>query len=134
MSGRPVRRSSYAIAAVAILIIEIGIALFVRDRFVRPYVGDTLAVILVYLVLRSTTPLRVVPATVIALTIAFAVELGQLFGFLNLVGLGTNPVARVVFGTGFETRDLLAYAIGALCVLAIEWARMRAPAARARGE
>ena len=43
----------YAAAAVAVLLVEIGIALFVRDRVVRPYGGDVLAVIGVYLAARA---------------------------------------------------------------------------------
>ncbi len=40
-------RKGYALAAAILLAIEILIALFVRDRLVRPYLGDALAVALV---------------------------------------------------------------------------------------
>ena len=38
----------YFLVAVALFITEVLIALYVRDDFIRPYVGDFLVVILVY--------------------------------------------------------------------------------------
>ena len=36
-------RWSYALAAALLFAVEVAIALYVRDRFVRPYLGDVLA-------------------------------------------------------------------------------------------
>ncbi|MCW3846698.1 DUF2809 domain-containing protein [Sphingomonas sp. LB-2] len=104
----------------ALFAVEVLIALFVRDRFVRPYLGDVLAVILVYLGLRAVLRIEVMPALVVALAIAFAVEFGQLIGILDMLGLRSNAVARIVLGSGFEVKDLLAYLAGAAIVLAAE--------------
>ena len=43
----------YFLAAVGLLLLEIFIALFVHDRFIRPYAGDFLATIFVYCLLGS---------------------------------------------------------------------------------
>ena len=51
-------RWGYALAALVLFAVEVVIALFVRDAFVRPYLGDVLAVMLVYAVLRAVTPLE----------------------------------------------------------------------------
>ena len=40
--------SRYLIFAVILFITEVLIAFFVRDNFIRPYVGDYLVVILIY--------------------------------------------------------------------------------------
>jgi uncharacterized protein DUF2809 len=120
----PEIRLGYAVAALAVLAIEVVIALFVRDAFVRPFVGDTLAVVLVCLGLRAITPLGVLPAASIALATAFAVEIGQYFALVDQLGLGDSRVARIVLGTSFAPGDFLAYSIGALAVLAFE--RLRA--------
>ncbi|MBO9698522.1 MAG: DUF2809 domain-containing protein [Sphingopyxis sp.] len=116
-------RKGYALAAAALLAIEILIALLVDDSFVRPYFGDTLAVALVYCALRATLALRPFPAAALALAVAVVIEFGQYLHVLRLVGLEGNAFARTVLGTGFEPRDFLAYAAGALAVLAIEAAR-----------
>ena len=49
-------RPAYAFATLIIFLIEVLIALYVRDAFVRPFGGDILAVILVYTGLRAVTP------------------------------------------------------------------------------
>ncbi|WP_066794724.1 DUF2809 domain-containing protein [Sphingomonas soli] len=110
----------YALLALAVFLIEVMIALFARDRFVRPYLGDTLAVILVYAGLRATLRTGPVAAAAIAFLIACAIELGQYFQLLDLLGLAESKVARTVLGYGFELADFIAYAAGALIVLAAE--------------
>jgi hypothetical protein len=118
-----VLRRSYTVATLVVFTIEVIIALFVRDRFIRPYIGDVLAVGLVYLALRAVTPLRVAPALFSTLLIAFAIELGQLFDLLGALGLRHNQVARIVLGGSFDLHDFAAYATGAVCVLAVEIVR-----------
>jgi hypothetical protein len=113
-------RPPYAAAAITLLAVEIAIALFVHDTVVRPFVGDGLAVMLVYAALRAVTPLRVGAASAAALATAFAIEVGQLVGLLDLLGLRTNRLAAVVLGSGFDPVDFAAYIAGALCVAATE--------------
>lgn len=96
------------------------IALFVHDAFVRPYIGDVLAVILVYTALRAITPLRLIPAIILTLAIAVAIELAQLFNLLDALGLRSNRIAATVLGGSFDWLDLAAYAAGAALVIAAE--------------
>ena len=110
----------YVVAAVLLLFIEVLIALFVRDAFVRPYLGDVLAVALVYAALRAVTPLRLVAALGVTLGIAFAIEFAQLFGLLGVLGLGDNRLARIVLGGVFDVADLAAYVAGAVVIVMAE--------------
>jgi len=112
-------RPRYALAAVLLLAVEVVIALFVRDRFVRPYLGDVLAVMLVYCGLRAVLSLRVLPAALLAFAIGAVIEFGQAIHVLDLLGVH-DRVARVVLGGSFEWLDFVAYAAGAVAVLAIE--------------
>jgi len=113
-------RLRYAAAATLLLAVELFIALLVDDAVVRPFVGDSLAVMLVYCGLRATFRMRACAAVLAALAIASAIEVGQLFGLLDLLGLRASPVARVVLGTGFDPLDFLAYAAGAICAVTVE--------------
>jgi hypothetical protein len=106
-------RFPYALATLGLFAVEVAIALFVHDRFVRPHVGDTLAVVLVYLALRAVTRLPRVGAVLVALAVACAVEIGQAFDLVDRLGLGDSALARCVFGTGFDPWDFLAYLAGA---------------------
>ena len=114
------RRRLYALSAVAVFAIEVVIAVFARDGVIRPLLGDSLAVILVYLVLRAATRLGVAAAIALALGVAFAVELGQLFNVVELLGLSGNRIARVVLGARFDPLDLVAYFAGAIVAAAGE--------------
>lgn len=113
----------YALLALALFLVEVGIALFVQDRFVRPYLGDTIAVVLVYAGLRAFFCIGAIPAATTAFVIAVAIEFGQYFHILDLLGLADNRLARIVLGTGFELKDIAAYAAGALIVVAAEQLR-----------
>ena len=113
-------RLIYALAAAAVFVIEVLIALFVHDAFVRPYLGDVLAVMLVYLALRAATPLPVLPAVILALGVATAIEFAQFFHLLDALGLGHNRLTRVVLGGVFDVKDLGCYAVGGLAILVTE--------------
>jgi len=103
-----------------IFVTEIGIALFVHDAVIRPYIGDSLAVILLYLALRAVTHLRVLAAVLVALAIAFAIEFGQMFHLIDILGLRSNRIAGFILGGYFDARDLGCYVAGAVFALMVE--------------
>ncbi|WP_031238085.1 ribosomal maturation YjgA family protein [Asticcacaulis sp. AC466] len=113
----------YAGAAVAVFLIEVLIAVFVHDGLVRPYIGDSLVVALIYLTVRAITPMPVIPAVALTLIIAVAVEIGQFYNLVGMLGLDDNALARVVLGTGFDPKDFVAYGAGGLGVVIAESAR-----------
>lgn len=120
-------RMRYVLAAVILFAIEVLIALFVTDGFVRGYLGDVLVVALVYSVLRAVTRMNMAPALALTIGVALAVESAQAFGLLRMLGLADNRVAAIVFGGVFDVLDIAAYlAGGALVVIAEMTLRRRA--------
>lgn len=109
-------RRFYLAAAAILFAIEIFIAAFVRDRFVRTYVGDVLALALVYVTLRAVTPLRGASALATALAIAVTIEVSQALHLLAALGLSGNRLARIVLGGVFDWADIAAYLAGVLIV------------------
>ena len=127
-SSRAVRvrlHRGYAVIAATIFVIEVCIALFVRDSFVRPVLGDVLAVMLVYCAVLAVVDLRPAGAALFAFAVGVGVELLQYGNVLQLLGLEHNPVARVVLGTTFSWGDIVAYAVGAIIAFAADtrWRR-----------
>ena len=116
-------RPFYALATAILFVIELLIALYMHDAVIRPYGGDILAVVLVYVGLRAVTPMSVRTAVVAALLIAFAIEFGQLFHVLTYVGLSHNRIARIVLGGVFDVADLGCYVVGAAAAWTIETLR-----------
>lgn len=106
-------------AAILVFIVEVAIAAFVHDALVRPYLGDSLAVVLVYLALRAVTPLDIGRSVAIALVIACMIELAQWFHLADRLGIHDRLV-RLVLGTGFDPADFLAYAGGGAATLLAE--------------
>lgn len=112
-------KTSFLIA-VAIFIIEVLIALYITDNFVRPYVGDVLVVILIYYFVKAFVNVPVWPLTIGTLLFAYLIETLQYFQFVKLIGLGDNHFANVVLGNYFAWEDILAYTVGIAFVLVIE--------------
>ncbi len=110
----------YFSAALLFFIIEVFIALFIKDKFVRPYVGDYLVVILLYCFLKSFWNGVPAIAGVVVLLFSFMVEVGQYFQLVKRLGLHDSPLARTVIGTGFDWGDMLAYILGFLTILFFE--------------
>ncbi len=109
------KRLIFGGCALAVLCIEVLIALFVRDRFVRPYLGDVLAVVFVYLGLRTLFPEKPKLLSVIAFGIAAAVEFVQLTDLSGIFGEGS--VFSVIVGGTFDVADMLCYFIGGVFCL-----------------
>lgn len=110
----------YFLLTIVLFIIELLIALFVRDSFVRPYVGDYLVVILIYCAVRTFLKASVWKVALGVLLFSYLVETLQYFHIVNRLGLENNIVAKTVIGYGFEWMDLVAYTLGILTVLAFE--------------
>jgi len=117
-------RWQYAVAALSLLLIEIAIALFVHDRFVRPYLGDVLVVVLIYCSVKSVKPSLPWRSTAIAvLLFAFAIEGLQYLKLVRLLGLQHNRLARTIIGTDFAWADMWCYVAGIALVWWIEVVR-----------
>lgn len=106
--------------AVFLFIVEVLIAIFVNDGFVRPYLGDVLVVILIYCFIRSFIHLPVIPVAVFVLIFSFTIEFLQYAQIVEKLGLQKSTIARTVIGTAFAWSDLLAYVIGVVTVVMVE--------------
>lgn len=110
----------YFILTILLFIVEIFIALYVRDNFIRPYLGDVLVVILIYCFVKSFVKLPVLTVAISTLVFSFIVEFLQLINVIELLGLENSKIAQIVIGTSFSWFDLLAYLIGILLVILVE--------------
>ena len=106
-------RLGYGLAALLIFVTEVLIALFVRDRFIRPYGGDILVTLLICCAIRVILPKGYrLPIGGGVLLFAVLVEVGQYFGLVYLLGLGHIEFFRILIGTGFSWWDMVCYAVG----------------------
>lgn len=113
-------RPSCLILTILLFGIEVCIAVFVRDKIIRPYIGDLLVVILLYCFFRSFLNLSPLKTAAGVLLLACAIEALQYFHLVERLGLSHSRIARTVLGSAFEWMDLLAYIAGLLLTLLTE--------------
>jgi len=113
------KRIMYAAVFLILMVIEVLIALFVHDRFVRPYVGDMIVVVVVYCFVRIWIPERVCLMPLCVFLFAVCVEVLQYFRIVEVLGVENNAFLRTVIGTSFAWEDILCYAVG--CVVLAVW-------------
>ena len=94
----------------AVLAVEVLIALFVHDSFVRPYLGDVLAVICIYFAARIVLINKPRFLSIFVTVFAFLVELVQLTNLSEVFGKGS--VFSIIVGGTFDFKDLLCYSVG----------------------
>ncbi|SIO13816.1 ribosomal maturation YjgA family protein [Chitinophaga niabensis] len=102
----------YFSLAVLIFVIEVLIAAYLHDGFIRPYAGDFLVVILIYCFVRSFVQAPVVPVALAVLAFSYLVETLQYFNLVKLLGLEHSRIANIVIGNYFTWVDIIAYTLG----------------------
>ena len=113
-------RKNYFLLTIILLFIEICIAVFINDRFIRPYLGDFLVVILLYCFVRSFFNVPVNQTAIGVLIFAFVIEGLQYIQLVNILGLQDSKLAGVVLGNSFSWMDMLTYVLGIALVMAYE--------------
>lgn len=114
-------RKIYAVLTAVLLLVEICIALFVRDRFIRPYGGDILVTLLLCCFARIFIPQKLRLMPLLVFVFAALVEVGQYFDFAALLGLADIPFFSVLLGRSFSAADLLCYAAGCVLFFLVEY-------------
>ena len=77
----------YFYSTVLLFLIEVYIAVFIEDRFIRPFVGDVLVVILIYCFVKSFWKVRSNIAAVSVFIFACAIEGLQYLNLIDKLGL-----------------------------------------------
>ncbi len=111
------KRLIYIILTIILLTVEVLIALFIHDNFIRPYLGDVLVVMAIYTFIRIFIPERVRMLPSYILCFAVLVELMQYFRIVEMLGLQENRFFSVLIGSVFDIKDIICYAVG--CTLIV---------------
>ncbi len=108
-------RWRYFVIFMLLLIIEVLIALYVHDDFIRPYIGDVLVVVVIYCFIRIWMPEKCRLLPLYVFFFAAGVEGLQYFNLVRVLGMEENVFLRVLIGSVFDWKDILCYAAG--CVV-----------------
>jgi hypothetical protein len=110
----------YFLLTILIFIIEVVIALYINDDFIRPYVGDILVVLLLFCFFKTFLKFSVFSIALFVLFFSFFIEFLQYINIVQKLGLEHSKTAKVVIGTSFSWIDLVCYFIGFITILIIE--------------
>lgn len=115
------KRIKYLLIFIFFLAIEVLIALFVHDSFIRPYVGDVLVVFVIYLFIRIMIPEKCKWLPVYLFIFAVGVEIGQYFHIVEKLGLSDNIFMRILIGSTFDMKDIICYGVGSVILQMFVW-------------
>ena len=110
----------YLLLTIILFLVELSIALFVKDRVIRPFVGDVLVVCLIYCFFRIFLQAKYWKVAFGVLLFACLIETLQYFDYVKILGLENNRILSVAMGRTFEWLDFGAYLTGFLLILLTE--------------
>ncbi len=114
------KRLSYITAFIIFTGVEVLIALYVNDSFVRPYIGDVLVMAVLYYLIRSFLPEGLPYLTLWLFLIGILAELMQFFNIIRILGLQGNAFMRILLGSTFDIKDIACYGAGCLLISLFE--------------
>ena len=107
----------FLIIFITIFVVEVLIAKYLNDAFIRPFGGDVLVVVLIYAFFRIFLKTNNKKLALGVLIFSFVIEFLQGLHYVNWFGLENNKFWSTDFGTYFTVYDLLAYFVGYLICL-----------------
>ena len=104
------KRLIFLAVFVFLFFVEVLIALYVHDDFIRPFVGDVLVTALLCAMGRIVFPKwNWLPFMV--MMFSFKVEIVQMLELDQLLGI-EGTVLGAIFGSTFDPNDLVCYSVG----------------------
>ena len=110
----------YAVLFFAVFVLEVLIALFVNDSFIRPFGGDILVTVLLCLFVRAFFPVKTKLLPVYVFLFAVAVEICQYFDVVKLLGFENNVLISTIVGRSYSFIDIICYGVGCVAFFIIE--------------
>ena len=110
----------YFLIFIILFLSEIFIAKYTTG-FIRHTFGDYLCVILIYTFIKSFVKISDLKTASIVLLIAYTVEFLQLTNLQNFYPNEHVKTLKLILGTSFSIGDLVAYTLGIITTLIIEY-------------
>lgn len=102
-----------------LLCIETMIALFIRDSFIRPFLGDYLAVIMLYCLLRILN-MKLKTAALASLLFACGLEFFQWTEIGEQLNIYRYKATHLLIGRRFHPADILFYVLAYFTILILD--------------
>ena len=114
-------RKIYIIITLVLILIEFMIERFFKQGFIRYYLGDVFAAVLIYSLTKSIIYVKPIKLGVYVLIFTFLVEFFQYIDVLSILGITKNKFTSIVLGHTFSFIDLLCYFVGVTSIFIIDY-------------
>ncbi|MBQ0769130.1 MAG: DUF2809 domain-containing protein [Bizionia sp.] len=111
----------FFILFILLFLTEVAIAFFLKSGFIRHTFGDYLVVIMLFYGVKSVFKIAAIPLSLGVLIFAFSIECLQLTPLLSALNLEDSTLAKLILGCNFSYQDLIAYTLGIVTVLIIDF-------------
>jgi Protein of unknown function (DUF2809) len=101
--------TKYFYFTLTLFLIEVCIAVFINDSFIRPFIGDVLVVILIYCFVITFWNIHPFIVASSVLAFSYTIEFLQYFDFVNKLGLQNHKILAIALGSTFDWKDIIAY-------------------------
>ena len=101
--------------------VEILIALFIKNPVIRGSLGDVLVVILIYCFIQSFLSVDKLKTIIGVGLFAIAIEISQAFDLVEKLNLQDNKWISIALGRTFDFNDLWAYIAGCGVIYLLEF-------------
>ncbi|MBD1856729.1 DUF2809 domain-containing protein [Leptolyngbya sp. FACHB-1624] len=109
-------QSSFTLFAILFAIV-VMIALFFRDDWIRPLLGDVLIVMVIAYFVHAFVAVPLRKIAIGTLIFAYLIEFLQFLNLIDILGWRNSELAHLTIGSTFDWRDLIAYTLGIAIVL-----------------
>lgn len=99
-----------------LLAMEIFIAVYIHDNFIRPFIWDLLVVILIYYFIKIFYQKNNIKVIIWVFIFWILIELLQYINLTEILNVKNN-IIKIIIGSTFDLKDILAYWIG--CVILV---------------
>ncbi len=105
---------------IVLFCIEVIIAIYIKQGFIRVVFGDFLVVIMLYYFFKSFIQTRSIYIALFVLFIAYLIEFLQFIDILSILNYKKNAIVNIILGTTFNIKDIIAYTLGIATIILIE--------------
>lgn len=116
----------YLAAFLITFFIEVIIALFIKNNFVRGFIGDVLVMVLMYCFIKIFISKEIKLLPLYLFIFATSVEAAQYFNIVEKLNLQDSKFFRIIIGTTFDINDILCYFAGAVILFVFQKIRKQA--------
>jgi len=111
--------AKHLLATLFLFMVEVAIAHFRFNPFIRGFLGDVLVILLLYSFIKIFIKNNSFKISISVLAFAFLVELLQFFKITEILNV-QSKLLLTVLGAVFDPLDLVAYSLGFVIILIIE--------------